>query len=76
MGQRVNTDPQFDPICGKKLGTFPVTPFSAEFKKRRYYFCSERCRAAFERHAERLRVSETARAGALLSPGRVSWGLA
>jgi YHS domain-containing protein len=68
---------QFDPICGRKLaGERELSPFSSEYKKRTYYFCSERCRTAFERHAEKLRMSEMAKVGSLLSPGRVSWGLA
>ncbi len=50
-------------------------PPSAEYKKRRYFFCSERCRTAFEKQAERFRLNELARAGALLSPGRVRWGI-
>ena len=49
---------------------------SVEYKKRRYYFCSEKCRHAFEARTEKFRLNELARAGALLSPGRVRWGLA
>ncbi|HZI12720.1 MAG TPA: YHS domain-containing protein [Myxococcus sp.] len=64
-----------DPVCGKELATPEGFP-SAEYKKRRYFFCSERCRHAFERQAERFRLNELARVGALMSPGRVRWGLA
>jgi YHS domain-containing protein len=66
---------QFDPICGRRLGIEPVSGLSSEFKKRKYFFCSERCRRAFEHHAEKLRLHELARVGALLSPWRVCWGL-
>lgn len=65
----------FDPICGKKVSAGAKTPTS-EHKKKRYYFCSDRCRAAFDREAERLRLHELAKVGALLSKGRVRWGLA
>lgn len=66
----------FDPICGRRLGGEQVACCSAEYKKRKYFFCSEQCRAAFQRHAERLRLNDIARAGALLSPGKVTWGIA
>jgi YHS domain-containing protein len=63
-----------DPICGKEVGTegSPAT----EYKKRRYYFCSPRCKERFERHAERLRMQEMARMGALFARARVRWGVA
>jgi YHS domain-containing protein len=66
---------EFDPICGRKVESREGTP-SCDYKKKRYFFCSERCRQAFEREAERLRVHELARVGALMSKGRVRWGLA
>jgi YHS domain-containing protein len=65
----------YDPICGKKVETKPATP-SAEYKKKRYYFCSEGCKHAFEYEAEKLRMNELAKVGALLSKGKVRWGLA
>jgi YHS domain-containing protein len=65
----------YDPICGRALNVESLS-FSIEYKKRRYYFCSETCRTAFEQRTERFRLNELARAGALLSPGRVRWGLA
>jgi YHS domain-containing protein len=65
----------FDPICGKKVSAGQKTPTS-EYKKKRYFFCSDRCRATFDREAERLRLHELAKVGALLSKGRVRWGLA
>ena len=66
---------EFDPVCGRKVEINSGTP-SLEHKKKRYYFCSERCKQAFEREAERLRLHELAKVGALLSKGRVRWGLA
>jgi YHS domain-containing protein len=65
----------FDPICGKKVVSNRGTP-TFEYKKKRYFFCSDRCRQAFEHEAERLRLHELAKVGALLSKGRVRWGLA
>lgn len=65
----------FDPICGKKVDSGQKTPTS-EYKKKRYFFCSDRCRMTFEREAERLRLHELAKVGALLTKGRVRWGLA
>ncbi|GHG85656.1 YHS domain-containing protein [Comamonas sp. JC664] len=64
-----------DPVCGKALDTPEGRP-TAEYKKRRYFFCSERCRHAFEKQAERFRFNELARVGALMTPGRVRWGIA
>ncbi len=64
-----------DPICGKQLEKPEGRP-TAEYKKRRYFFCSERCRTVFEQKAARFRMNDLARAGALLTPGRVRWGLA
>ncbi|MGI5861556.1 MAG: YHS domain-containing protein [Myxococcales bacterium] len=64
-----------DPICGKTIEPNQNTP-SSEYKKKRYYFCSERCKLAFEREAERMRLHDLAKVGALLSKGRVRWGLA
>lgn len=64
-----------DPICGKALEPHPAGNLSAEYKKRRYYFCSERCRRAFHQRTEKFRINELARAGALLTPGKVRWGM-
>jgi YHS domain-containing protein len=65
----------YDPICGKALSV-EQQAHSVEYKKRRYYFCSSRCRSAFCARTEKFRITELMRAGALLSPGRVRWGLA
>jgi YHS domain-containing protein len=64
-----------DPICGE-----PVLEADAptlEHGLRRYFFCSEGCRARFERRVERLRQGELARMGSLFAGGeRVRWGIA
>ena len=65
----------YDPICGKKVQPVRVTP-SAEYKKRTYYFCSEGCLHEFNRAAERVKLHDAARAGVLLTPGKVRWGFA
>ena len=67
---------QYDPICGKKVEQAAAQTPSAEYKKKRYYFCSEGCKHAFEQEAEKLRLSELAKVGALLTKGKVRWGLA
>lgn len=69
------TQKQLDPICGRRVEDSSEQP-SAEYKRRRYFFCSEHCRHTFERQAERFRCHDLARAGALLTPGSVRWGLA
>jgi YHS domain-containing protein len=66
---------QLDPICGKRLDASEGRP-TTEYKKRRYFFCSERCRTVFEQKAARFRMNDLARAGALMTPGRVRWGIA
>jgi len=65
----------YDPICGVQVAGGDRTP-SSEYKKRRYFFCSDKCKHEFERAAERIRMQEAARAGALFTHGKVRWGLA
>lgn len=65
----------YDPICGAPVESDDLTP-CAEYKKRRYFFCSDRCKHEFQRAAERIRMQEAARAGALFTRGKVRWGLA
>jgi YHS domain-containing protein len=65
----------YDPICGVQVESGGSTP-SSEYKKRRYFFCSDRCKHEFERAAEKIRMQEAARAGALFTQGKVRWGLA
>lgn len=65
----------YDPICGRKIETARDTP-SAEYKKRTYHFCSPDCRTEFEKAAQRVKLHEAARAGALLSRGKVRWAFA
>ena len=66
---------EIDPVCGRGVAA-PSEALSCEHKKQRYFFCSEGCRRAFEQMIERERLQELARAGALLSKGKVTWGLA
>ena len=65
----------YDPICGKQVAPARETP-AAEYKKRTYYFCSNSCHHEFERAAERVKLNDAARAGALLTMGKVRWGIA
>jgi YHS domain-containing protein len=65
----------YDPICGVAVEGRSQAPTS-EYKKRRYFFCSDKCKSEFEHAAERIRMQEAARAGALFTQGRVRWGLA
>lgn len=77
MPRRAASEPyHYDPVCGRRVRGEGETSASAEHSRQKYFFCSERCRMAFERQAERLRLGDIARAGALLSPGKVSWGIA
>ncbi len=65
----------WDPICGRKVTPAADTPTS-EYRRRKYFFCSQTCRAEFDHAAERVKWQEAARAGALLTRGRVRWGMA
>ncbi len=63
-----------DPICGKPV--IEDESEEVEYKRKRYFFCSGRCKASFERQAERIHVSELAKAGGLFSQARARWGVA
>jgi YHS domain-containing protein len=76
VGEGAGNSDHLDPVCGRSVAQNPRMDLSAEYKKKRYYFCSESCRCTFERRTKALRMGELARAGALLSPGRVRWGMA
>ena len=65
----------YDPICGVPVESSDGTPTS-EYKKRRYFFCSQKCKHEFERAAERIRLHQRARAGVLFTQDRIRWGLA
>jgi len=41
-----------DPVCGMHVD--PTTPFTAEYRDRNYYFCSESCRHQFEHEPKRF----------------------
>lgn len=70
----VTLDSAHDPICGREVD--PIGASSTEYKKRRYFFCSPRCQEQFERQAEKLRLQELARMGALFAHRKVRWGVA
>jgi YHS domain-containing protein len=65
-----------DPICGSPVVEDDAESF--EYKRRRYYFCSPACLGKFTRRAERMRVMELLRLGALFSEKekRARWGVA
>jgi YHS domain-containing protein len=68
---------QLDPVCGRTISNQGTgETLTAEYKKRRYYFCSESCRCTFQKRAEKLRMNELAQAGSLFNPSRVRWGMA
>jgi YHS domain-containing protein len=63
-----------DPICGKPVVEAEADSF--EYKRKTYFFCSRRCRGRFERQAERMRVAELAKMGALFAEQKAHWGVA
>jgi YHS domain-containing protein len=67
-------DTAFDPICGKRVD--PAGSQNVEYKRRKYFFCSGHCKERFEHQAERHRVQDLARMGALFANQKVRWGLA
>jgi YHS domain-containing protein len=64
----------FDPICGRRVD--PSGSQAVEYGKRKYFFCSMRCKERFERQAERHRLQDLARMGALFANQKVRWGVA
>jgi YHS domain-containing protein len=74
MQAKHDSDSSFDPICGKRVD--PSDSQAVEYKKRKYFFCSPRCRERFQRQAERHRVQDLARMGVLFTSQKVRWGLA
>ena len=63
-----------DPICGKPV--LEDESEFAEYKRKKYFFCSKRCRTRFDRQAERIHVGELARMGALFVTSGAHWGVA
>ncbi len=63
-----------DPVCGTPVAEAGAESF--EYKRRTYYFCSPRCRARFERQAERIHVAELAKMGTLFAVKKARWGVA
>lgn len=47
-----------DPVCGMKLKASEAK-FKSDYKGRTYYFCSEGCKAKFDREPEKCAVKET-----------------
>jgi Cu+-exporting ATPase len=43
----------WDPVCGMPVDP-KTAPATAEYKGKTYYFCSLRCKEAFEREPERF----------------------
>jgi P-type Cu+ transporter len=43
----------WDPVCGMPVDP-KTAPATAEYKGKTYYFCSMRCKEAFEREPERF----------------------
>lgn len=72
--QTKGDETSLDPICGRWVKH--AAGETIDYKKRTYFFCSVRCRERFEQQAERHRVQELARMGALFGNERVRWGLA
>ena len=72
--QPKHDDASFDPICGRRVD--PAGAQALEYKKRKYFFCSDRCRARFEHQAERHRMHDLARLGMLFAKQKVRWGVA
>ena len=72
--QAKSDDLTFDPICGRRVD--PVGSQAIEYKKRKYFFCSGGCKERFEHQAERHRVQDLARMGALFQNQKVRWGVA
>ena len=66
-----------DPVCGTALLAGEGGVVVVEHHERTWRFCSERCRDRFLHIAERVRLDEAARRGALFAPGaRVRWAQA
>ena len=76
MGQLVQTFTPVDPVCGRRLSLDGTGTRVSEYKRRKYFFCSETCQRTFQAQTERFRLHELARAGALMNLSGVHWGLA
>ena len=64
----------YDPICGRLVEQ--VGAETAEYKRKKYFFCSSHCRARFQQHAERTRLHDLAKMGVLFAKAKMRWGLA
>ncbi len=63
-----------DPVCGRTVAE--ASAETSEYRSRRYFFCSGRCRRRFECQAERMCAAEMARLGALFGKPQEPWGMA
>jgi YHS domain-containing protein len=63
-----------DPVCGRTVAE--ASAETSEYRSRRYFFCSKRCRRRFEGHSERMHAAEMARLGALFGRRKEPWGMA
>jgi len=67
----------YDPVCGLALLADGPLTVRLDHHGRTLRFCSEGCRERFERLAERIRVGEVMKMGALFAPSeKVRWGVA
>jgi YHS domain-containing protein len=67
----------FDPVCGQSLHADGLLTVRLVHHGQTFHFCSEGCRERFERLAERVRVGEVLKMGALFAPNeKVRWGVA
>lgn len=55
----LSSDEVRDPVCGMKLKASEAK-FKSDYKGKTYYFCSEVCKAKFDREPEKFAVRETA----------------
>jgi YHS domain-containing protein len=67
----------YDPVCGLALLADGPLTVRLDHHGQTLRFCSEDCRERFERLAERIRVGEVMKMGALFAPSeKVRWGVA
>lgn len=64
----------YDPICGRRVEQARAE--MAEYKRKKYFFCSSHCKERFQRHAERIRLHDLAKMGVLFAKAKIRWGLA
>ncbi len=66
-----------DPVCGDPLLVDDAGTIRVEHRGKAFHFCSDGCRDRFLRLAERIRLEEVLKMGALFAPGeKARWGVA